>query len=97
MSTRNHSASVKELDEAFGCSGSLLASKKIAAAEEVFDLICEHGQSLARTGRCDRLQTAVRRRMAIIAAVARNRPAAEFEAWLDRYFASRWRGPRRRT
>ena len=85
MPTRNHPASVTDLDEALGTPGSLNASEKIAAVEEVFGIVLSGG-NLASSGRSDRLRTAFKQRFAVIAAVARNRPADEFEQWLDRYF-----------
>lgn len=95
MPTRNHPASVAEIDAALGVSpGSLLASKRVAAAEELFDAILSRPEALAPSGREDRVYTAFTQRLAVVAALARNRPAGEFERWIDTYFANRRPRPR---
>lgn len=86
MPTRNHPASVAEVDDALGAPGSLNASKKVQAAEELFEIVLDRAAAeLAASGRYDRLATAFRQRMAIIAGLARNRPQHEFEEWIDRF------------
>lgn len=92
MSTRNHPASVAELDDALGVPGSQLASKRLASAEEVFEILTGPGSPFSRM-RSDRAATAIRQRLGIIAALARNRPPAEFEAWLDNCLKGREQGP----
>jgi len=85
MATRHHPASVGEIDEALGTPGSNNASKKVAAAEELFDVLLAGTSELLASGRADRLRTSFCQRMRTIAALARNRPADEFERWLDTY------------
>lgn len=89
MPTRSHPASVTALDDALGTPGALNASKKVAAAEELFDAI--DFTRLAGSGRPDRLKTCLKRRLAVIAALASQRPADEFDRWINTYWAQRTR------
>lgn len=87
MPTRNHPASVAEIDAALGCPGSNNASRKVEAAEELLALVAVHAGDLAPSGRTDRVTAALRQRLGIIGDLARNRPAAEYSAWVDRCLA----------
>lgn len=95
MATRHHPASVAEIDDALGIPHTQHASKKIAAAEQLLDLI--DMRHLARSGRTDRAKTALLQRLRIIAAVAVQRPPDEFERWIDQYWADRYPQRRRRS
>ena len=87
MSVRNHPAPCDKLAGALEIVPQA-TSRKIGEAEQLFEIIFGAAGRLARTGRADRVVTAVITRMRTIVAVARNRPPEELDQWL-RNFASR--------
>lgn len=86
MSTRNHPASVVELDAALGTPGSQIASKRVGVVEErIFAAVLDAARAASRSGRTDRIETAFVQPIRHLARIIRHRPEVELDQWLENF------------